>query len=153
MQEDVLFCGSFSAQPSLVKRLADEFKEATREFRENPKQYITSAIRGDGLDSHRRKSLLRLGLAIAIVLYAIFFAAVLVLWAFSARYTAVAKKNFGITVINAPYCKLQKAAKGKAKGRALAQAKMAVRTAVNLNPAAADSALTPRTSWTQSRWH
>ena len=78
MQEDALFCGSFSAQPPLVKRLADEFKEATREFRENPKLYITSAIRGDGVSNYRRKSLLKFGLAIAIMLYAIFFAAMLV---------------------------------------------------------------------------
>ena len=103
MQEDALFCGSFSAQPPLVKRLADEFKEATREFRENPKLYVTSAIRGDGIGSYRRKSLLKFGLAIAIVLYAIFFAVMLILWAFNARHTEVAKKNSGITVINAPY--------------------------------------------------
>jgi TonB family protein len=103
MQEDVLFCGSFSAQPSLVKRLADEFKEATRELRENPKLYITSAIKGDGASSHRRKSLLKLGLAIALVLYAIFFAVILVLWAFNARHAAVAKKNPGITVLNVPF--------------------------------------------------
>ncbi len=107
MQEDALFCGSFSAQPSLVKRLADEFKEATREFHENPKLYITSAFRGDGVGNYRRKSLLKFGLAIAIVLYAIFFAAMLVLWAFNARQTEVAKKNPGITVINAPYYRPQ----------------------------------------------
>lgn len=107
MQEDALFCGSFSARLSLVKRLAGEFQEATREFRENPKQYVTNAIIGDGAGNHRRKSLLKFGLAIAIVVYAIFFAAMLVLWAVNARHTEVAKKNNGITVLNMPYYKLQ----------------------------------------------
>lgn len=106
MQEDVLFCGSFSAQPSLVKRLADEFKEATREFRENPKDYITSAIKGDGAGSLRRKSLFRLGLAIALVLYAICFAVILGLWAFNAK-PAVANNNHEITVLNLPFYKMQ----------------------------------------------
>lgn len=107
MQEDALFCGSFSAQPSLAKRLADEFKEATREFREDPKHYITSAIKVDGAGNHRRKSLLKFGLAIAIVIYAIFFAAVLALWAYNARHAEVAKKNPEITVLNMPYYKMQ----------------------------------------------
>jgi TonB family protein len=107
MQEDVLFCGSFSAQPSLVRRLVDEFKEATREFRENPKQYITGAIKGDGAGSLRRKSLFRLGLAIAIMLYAIIFAAMLVLWALNAKQTTVANKNREITVLNLPSYKMQ----------------------------------------------
>ncbi len=107
MQEDVLFCGSFSAQPSLVKRLADQFKEATREFRENPKDYFTSAIKGDGAGSLRRKSLFRLGLAIALVLYAICFAVMLALWAFNAKHAAVANKNREITVVNLPSYKMQ----------------------------------------------
>jgi TonB family protein len=107
MQEDVLFCGSFSAQPSLAGRLADEFKEATREFRKNPKGYIASAIKGDGAGGPRRKSLFRFGLAIALVLYAIFFAVMLALWAFNAKHAAVADKSREITVLNLPFYKMQ----------------------------------------------
>lgn len=79
MQEKVLFLGSVSVQPSLLNRLTNEFKEATREFRMDPSGYIASAIKGDGRGGHRRQMLLRLGLAIAATVYISFFAVALLL--------------------------------------------------------------------------
>lgn len=86
MREAVLSLPVFSDQPSLIKRLALEFIEATRELRANPKQYLTSALGGDAVGGYRRKALFRLGLAIGIVLYAIFFGVTLVLWSVNARH-------------------------------------------------------------------
>jgi TonB family protein len=93
MRENVLSLPVFSDQPSLIKRLAIEFIEATRELRANPKQYLASAIRGDVSGGSRRKALFRFGLAIGIVLYAIFFCVTLVLWSVNARHAAAAKDD------------------------------------------------------------
>jgi hypothetical protein len=95
MREAVLSLPVFSDQPSLIKRLALEFIEATRELRANPKQYLASAIRGDVSGGSRRKALFRFGLAIGIVLYAIFFGATLVLWSVNARHAADAGSDAG----------------------------------------------------------
>jgi TonB family protein len=98
MREAVLSLPVFSDQPSLIKRLALEFIEASRELRANPKHYLASAIRGDAFAGYRRKALFRLGLAIGIVLYAIFFGVTLVLWSVNARHDAVAAKDKGLFV-------------------------------------------------------
>jgi len=92
MRESVLSLPVFD-QPSLIKRLALEFIEASRELRANPKQYLTSAIRGDAFAGYRRRALFRLGLAIGIVLYAIFFGVTLVLWSVNARHAADAGRD------------------------------------------------------------
>lgn len=78
--EKALFSGAFLVQPSLTRRLFDEMVEATREFRDNPKSYIGTAIKGDGIGGRRRKMLIRLGLATGITVYAVFFTAVLLFW-------------------------------------------------------------------------
>ncbi|MEK6300570.1 MAG: energy transducer TonB [Acidobacteriota bacterium] len=98
MREAVLSLPAFSDQPSLVKRLVLEFIEATRELRANPKQYLASAIGGDAFGGYRRKALFRFGLAIAIVLYTIFFGVTLVLWSVNARQAAVAGKDNALFV-------------------------------------------------------
>ena len=79
MQEKVLFADAFQSQPFILSRLFKEFLEASGEFRENPKAYIATAFKGDGLGGHRRKMLLRFGLAIGIVVYAMFFGGILIL--------------------------------------------------------------------------
>jgi len=94
MRESVLSLPVFSDQPSLIKRLALEFIEATRELRANPKQYLASALRGDIAGGSRRKALFRFGLAVGIVLYAIFFGVTLVLWSVNARHAAVAGSDY-----------------------------------------------------------
>ncbi|HTG14626.1 MAG TPA: hypothetical protein VK747_05085, partial [Blastocatellia bacterium] len=95
MRESVLSLPVFD-QPSLIKRLALEFIEASRELRANPKQYLASAIRGDAFGGYRRRALFRLGLAIGIVVYAIFFGVTLVLWSVNARNAADAGKDKGL---------------------------------------------------------
>ena len=67
-------------QPSMLKRLFEEISEALRDFRQGPRAYITSAIKGDATGGNRRTTLFRLGLAIGILFYAIVFAATLVFW-------------------------------------------------------------------------
>jgi TonB family protein len=49
--------------------LTDEFKEATREIKNDPVGYLASAIKGDGSGGYRRQVLLRSGLAVAATLY------------------------------------------------------------------------------------
>ena len=70
--EKVLFEGAFLNQPFILKRLFYEFFEATREFRADPKGYLATAFKGDGIGGTRRKVLLRFGLAVGIVVYALF---------------------------------------------------------------------------------
>jgi protein TonB len=64
-------------QPSVLKRLVVEFGGALREFREGPRAFITSAIKDPG---HRWTTLFRLGLATAILFYAVVFATTILLW-------------------------------------------------------------------------
>jgi TonB family protein len=86
MKEAVLSLPAFSDQPLLIKRLAFEFIEATRELRANPKLYIAGALRGDSFSGYRRTALFRLGLAIGVVVYTIFFGVTLVFWSLNARH-------------------------------------------------------------------
>ena len=87
MQQE-LFSGAFIRQPSLAGRLFGEFAEASREFTDNPKQYLSSAFKGDGLGDRRRKALLKFGMAMGIVVYAIFFTTILVIWWYQHHKTA-----------------------------------------------------------------
>jgi TonB family protein len=100
MQEKALFADAFLNQPSIVKRLGIEFGEASREFRENPKAYVASAFKGDGLGGHRRKMLLRFGLAMGIVVYALFFGAILILWSIQAKAKNEPTKEIEVTMLN-----------------------------------------------------
>jgi protein TonB len=103
MEERTLFSGTFMNQPSLLRRLSDELVEASREFRENPKEYLRSAFKSDGLGGHRRKMLLRFGLALGIVVYAIVFAVILVMWSFShAKATAANEQMAELRVLLSP---------------------------------------------------
>lgn len=76
MQRDALFL--ISNEPSLIKRLTDEFTESLREFLRNPRAFISVAFRSDRDD--RRKNLLRFGLATGIIFYALAFTAMLIFW-------------------------------------------------------------------------
>lgn len=105
MREAVLSLPAFSDQPSLIKRLAFEFIEASRELRANPQQYLSTAIRGDASGGPRRKALFRLGLAIGIVLYSIFFAVTLVLWSVNTRHAGVPRDG-GVSFIGNPLPRL-----------------------------------------------
>jgi TonB family protein len=78
MQNNASFLGMIE-QPCMISRLTDELREASREFREDPMAFVTTALKRDAVGS-RRKMLLQVGLAIAILFYAIAFATMLVFW-------------------------------------------------------------------------
>lgn len=100
MQDDALFLDVFSNHSSLIKRLVGEFREAAREFGEDPAAYLASAFKGHPSGNGRRRDLLRFGLSIGLVVYATLFAAMLIIWTLHARHDAGADKNSGLTVVH-----------------------------------------------------
>ena len=100
MQERALFADAFQSQPFILTRLIKEFLEASREFRENPKSYLVSAFKSDGVGGYRRKMLLRFGLAIGIVVYACFFGAILILWSIHAKAKNDSQTELEVHMIN-----------------------------------------------------
>ncbi len=80
MQNKALFSDAFINQPSLVMRLGMEFAEASREFRENPSEYVKTAIKGDGIGGRRRRMHLMYGLAVALLVFSSAFITILVLY-------------------------------------------------------------------------
>lgn len=65
--------------PCMITRLRNEIREAVREFREGPRTFITSALKRER-GSTRRTNLLRLGLAVGILVYAVAFSVILAFW-------------------------------------------------------------------------
>jgi TonB family protein len=78
MQNNASFL-SMLEQRCVITRLIDEMREASREFRDDPRAYVTAALRRDSGGS-RRQTLLRFGLAIGISVYAIALLSMIVLW-------------------------------------------------------------------------
>jgi len=78
MQNNTSFL-SMLEQRCVITRLMDEMREALREFREDPHAYVAGALRRD-IGGSRRKTLLRLGLAISISLYAVALLSMIGLW-------------------------------------------------------------------------
>ncbi|HXI91569.1 MAG TPA: energy transducer TonB [Blastocatellia bacterium] len=76
--------------PCMITRLIDEMREAFREFREDPRAYVNGALTADA-GGGRRKNLLRVGLAIAILSYAIAFISMLVFWSLAHQKTRAAQ--------------------------------------------------------------
>lgn len=77
-QQKALFADSFLYQPSIFKRLAAGFSEASNEFRQNPKAFIAGAVKGDGVGGRARQDRLMLGGAIAMFIFAMITAAMLI---------------------------------------------------------------------------
>jgi len=100
MQDEALFLDLFSNRASLIKRLVGEFREAAREFAENPTAYLVSAFKDHPSGNARRRDLLRFGMAIGLVVYATGFAAMLIFWTLHARHEAGADKNPGLTILH-----------------------------------------------------
>src|SRR5262249_4856359 len=94
MQEKTLLFSTSVTQQSLAHRLFDEFTEASRDFRRNPKAYLISAIRGEGFGGYRRKMLLEYGLAIALLLYSGGFLVMLTLQTIRANQANSNESNF-----------------------------------------------------------
>ena len=80
MQEKGLFSEAFLVHESLFKRLCYGTREAFNEFSNDPRQFLLDAIKRGGPGGPRRRTLLRLGLAIGLLFYAGVFLATVVLW-------------------------------------------------------------------------
>ena len=48
MQNNALLLGMIE-QPCMISRLTDELREALREFREDPRAFVTTALKRDAL--------------------------------------------------------------------------------------------------------
>ena len=114
----MLFEDAFVDPPSILRRLVDAFLEAISDFSRDPKAYITSAFKGDGIGGHRRKMLLRFGLAIGIVVYAVFFGAILILWSIHAKAKDVGQEELEVHMINPDDFKQQQIEMPKAEKKA-----------------------------------
>jgi TonB family protein len=77
-QQKALFADAFLYQPSIFKRLAAGFAEASHDFRQNPKGFITGAIKGDGVGGRARQDRLMLGFAVAMFIFASIVAGMLI---------------------------------------------------------------------------
>ncbi|HEX3227467.1 MAG TPA: energy transducer TonB, partial [Pyrinomonadaceae bacterium] len=109
---------AFVDPPSILRRLVDAFLEAISDFSRDPKAYIISAFKGDGIGGHRRKMLLRFGLAIGIVVYAVFFGAILVLWSIHAKAKDEGQTELEVHMINPDDFKQQQIEMPKAEKKA-----------------------------------
>lgn len=114
----MLFEDAFVDPPSIFKRLVVAFLEAINDFSRDPKAYITSAFKGDGIGGHRRKMLLRFGLAIGIVVYAVFFGAILILWSIHAKAKDLGQTELEVHMINPDDFKQQQIEMPKAEKKA-----------------------------------
>ena len=83
--------------PSVLTRLFLECVETLREFREGPRAFITSAIKDMG-PGNRSPALFRLGLAIALLFYAVVFAGTILLWSLSHQKTGSARPQQSVFV-------------------------------------------------------
>src|SRR5205085_10809709 len=77
-QQKALFADAFLYQPSIFKRLAGGFAEASNDFRQNPKAFVVGAFKGDGVGGRLRQDRLMLGFAVAMFVFAMIIAAMLV---------------------------------------------------------------------------
>lgn len=84
--------------PSMLARLRDQVQEGARELRENPRLYVTSALRSDSGGS-RRTMLLQTGFAMAILFYAIAFATMLIFWSISPHRSQIASDTWRQTLV------------------------------------------------------
>jgi periplasmic protein TonB len=114
----MLFEDAFVDPPSILRRLIDSVVEALREFSQNPKSYIVSAFKSDGVGGHRRKMLMRFGLAIGIVVYACFFGAILILWSIHAKAKSDGQTELEVHMINPDDFKAQEIEMPKADKKA-----------------------------------
>lgn len=85
----------------VITRLMDEMREAASEFRDDPRAYVTGALRRD-IGGSRRKTLLRLGLAISLSLYAIALLSMIVLWLHAQKGTRTSSAPLPLVMLKFP---------------------------------------------------
>ncbi|MGH9761186.1 MAG: energy transducer TonB, partial [Blastocatellia bacterium] len=118
MQNKDLFSDAFFVQPSLLRRLLTEASEASREFRKDPSGFIKTAMKGDGLGGRGRKTLLRFGLALGVMAYALVFAVILVVWILAHRHQKMLDDNYQLVhIVNPDDFKIQPSDAPKADKR------------------------------------
>jgi TonB family protein len=100
MQNNTLFV-SMLEHRCVITRLVDEMREAVREFRDDPRLFVNSAIKRDDGGS-RRTAFMRLGLAISISLYAIVFLSTIILWLRVHNGTPVADTTPPLVILRVP---------------------------------------------------
>ncbi len=83
MPEDALFLSVCRQPETFFKRLAAQLKEASDELRTDPKDFFVHLFKGDASNNHRRAMRLQFGLAVSLIIYALAFALVLILWSTS----------------------------------------------------------------------
>lgn len=75
---------------SLLSRLRRELAEAAFEFKNNPRSYLASLLRGEG-NSRRRKRLLQTGIASAVMVYGAMMLAGVIIGLFTSRPSEASK--------------------------------------------------------------
>lgn len=94
--------------PCMITRLGNELREAAREFRQEPRAFIRSALKSGG-SSAQRTSLLRFGLAVGLLVYVLVFSVMLMLWYSSHRQQTMNREisvTGGLEALYIPYIKI-----------------------------------------------
>jgi periplasmic protein TonB len=78
MQHNASFL-TMPEHPCMIARLIDQLQEASRDCLEDPRAFLAGALK-ENIGGGRRKTLLQVGFAIAILLYAVAFVLMLVFW-------------------------------------------------------------------------
>ena len=80
MRNGVLLGSVSVCQPSLFRRLISEFIQAIADFRNNPREYHKATFGGQ--QNRRRSELLKTGLALGVIVYAVAFACIVTMRGF-----------------------------------------------------------------------
>ncbi|HEY6330153.1 MAG TPA: energy transducer TonB [Blastocatellia bacterium] len=101
MQQDrSLFSESFLISRPLLERLGRELAESLQEFRHDPRALIVATLKGDGPGGRRRKSILRLGFALGLVLYTAAFLVALISWTFTRTHPKPENNKLPVVLLN-----------------------------------------------------
>ena len=97
MQERALFADAFLTQPFIFRRLFNEVAQAGREFGHDPRGYVSTVVKGDGLGGRRRRMLLMYGMSIAILVLVTFW--ILIMFAYWWAHRASAANKEELTLV------------------------------------------------------
>jgi TonB family protein len=101
MQEDrTLFSESFLVSRPLPERLGRAISEAAREFQQDPRTFCIAILKGDGLGGRHRRSILKLGFAVGLVLYTAAFFVALITWTLNQKPPKPADAKPQVVLVN-----------------------------------------------------